>query len=37
MVTLPDGWTLRTRDRSRSAHHEQTLVVTAEGARLLTA
>jgi methionyl aminopeptidase len=36
-ITLRDGWTVRTRDRSRSAHHEQTLVVTGDGARLLTA
>lgn len=36
-VTLKDGWTIRTRDRSRSAHHEHTVVVTATGARLLTA
>jgi methionyl aminopeptidase len=36
-VTLKDGWTVRTRDRSRSAHHEHTLVVTQDGVRLLTA
>jgi methionyl aminopeptidase len=36
-VTLKDGWTVRTRDRSASAHYEQTVVVTADGARLLTA
>jgi methionyl aminopeptidase len=36
-VTLDDGWTIRTRDRSRSAHYEHTVVVTASGARLLTA
>jgi methionyl aminopeptidase len=36
-ITLKDGWTVRTRDRSRSAHYEQTLVVTKDGARLLTA
>lgn len=36
-ITLKDGWTVRTRDRSRSAHHEHTLVVTREGARILTA
>lgn len=36
-VTLKDGWTVRTRDRSRSAHYEQTLVVTRDGTRLLTA
>jgi methionyl aminopeptidase len=36
-VTLKDGWTVRTRDRSLAAHHEHTVVVTSEGARLLTA
>jgi methionyl aminopeptidase len=36
-ITLPDGWTVRTRDRSRSAHHEHTILVTGNGARLLTA
>lgn len=36
-VTLKDGWTIRTRDRSLSAHYENTVVVTREGARLLTA
>ena len=36
-VTMKDGWTVRTRDRSRSAHYENTLVVTRDGARLLTA
>jgi methionyl aminopeptidase len=36
-VTLKDGWTIRTRDRSRAAHYEHTLVVTKDGARLLTA
>jgi methionyl aminopeptidase len=36
-VTLKDGWTVRTRDRSLAAHHEHTIVVTANGARLLTA
>ena len=36
-VTLKDGWTVRTRDRSRSAHYEQTILLTRDGARLLTA
>lgn len=36
-ITLKDGWTVRTRDRSRSAHYEQTVLVTLDGARLLTA
>jgi methionyl aminopeptidase len=37
MVTMRDGWTIRTRDRSLSAHFEHTVVVTSDGARLLTA
>ncbi len=36
-VTLRDGWTIRTRDHSLAAHHEHTVVVTAGGARILTA
>jgi methionyl aminopeptidase len=36
-VTLGDGWTVRTRDRSRAAHYEHTVFVTGDGARLLTA
>jgi len=32
-----DGWTVRTRDHSRSAHEEHTVVVGAEGAQVLTA
>lgn len=36
-VTLRDGWTIRTRDGSLAAHHEHTLMVTAVGARILTA
>jgi methionyl aminopeptidase len=36
-VTLKDGWTVRTRDRSLSAHYEHTVIVTRDGARLLTA
>jgi methionyl aminopeptidase len=36
-ITLKDGWTIRTKDRSRSAHYEHTVVVTHKGARLLTA
>jgi methionyl aminopeptidase len=35
-VTLKDGWTIRTRDRSLAAHHEHTVVVTSNGARILT-
>lgn len=36
-TTLKDGWTIRTRDRSRAAHYEHTVLVTRDGARLLTA
>lgn len=36
-VTLKDGWTVRTRDRSLSAHYEHTLLMLRDGARLLTA
>jgi methionyl aminopeptidase len=36
-VILKDGWTVRTRDRSRSAHYEHTVLMTDDGARLLTA
>jgi methionyl aminopeptidase len=31
-----DGWTVRTRDRARSAHAEHTVAVGAEGAEVLT-
>ena len=37
MITMRDGWTIRTRDRSLSAHFEHTVFVTASGAQLLTA
>lgn len=33
----PDGWTWRTRDGSRAAHFEHTVVVTEGGAEVLTA
>ena len=33
---LPDGWTIVTRDRSLSAQWEHTLLVTADGAEILT-
>ena len=32
-----DGWKMRTRDGSRSAHFEHTVAVTADGCRVLTA
>lgn len=31
-----DGWTVRTRDGSRSAHFEHTILITAKGAEVLT-
>lgn len=34
---LEDGWTVVTADRSRSAHFEHTVAVTADGPRVLTA
>ena len=36
-VTEDDGWTIRTADRSRSAHYEHTLVITRGEPILLTA
>jgi methionyl aminopeptidase len=33
----PDGWTVRTRDRSRAAHHEHTIVITRGEPVVLTA
>jgi methionyl aminopeptidase len=35
-VTLKDGWTVRTRDQSLAAQYEHTVIVTSDGARLLT-
>ena len=35
--TWPDGWTAVTKDGSRSAQYEHTMVVTADGVELLTA
>jgi methionyl aminopeptidase len=32
----PDGWTIRTKDKSLSAHFEHTVAVTAKGCRILT-
>ncbi len=33
---LPDGWTVVTRDRKRSAHFEHVVAITAEGNRILS-
>ncbi|MGW0586029.1 hypothetical protein ACWD25_61630, partial [Streptomyces sp. NPDC002920] len=32
----PDGWTLKTNDRSRAAHAEHTVAITEAGPRILT-
>jgi methionyl aminopeptidase len=34
--TLPDGWTIVTKDGSRSAHYEHTVAVTSDGVMVLT-
>ncbi len=34
--TLPDGWTVVTRDGSLAAHFEHTIAITADGPRVLT-
>ena len=34
--TLPDGWTVLTRDGSLSAHFEHTIVITPDGPQILT-
>jgi len=36
VVVDPDGWTIRTRDGSLSAHFEDTVLVTDDGAEILT-
>ncbi|MCA9323723.1 type I methionyl aminopeptidase [Candidatus Saccharibacteria bacterium] len=36
VVVDPDGWTIRTRDGSLSAHFEDTILVTCNGAEILT-
>ncbi|MBX6350132.1 MAG: type I methionyl aminopeptidase [Clostridia bacterium] len=35
-VTDPDGWTVRTKDGSLSAHFEHTVAITADGPEILT-
>jgi methionyl aminopeptidase len=32
----PDGWTIKTADGSRSAHFEDTVLITRDGAEILT-
>ena len=36
-VTDDNGWTIRTRDGSLSAHHEHTIVITKQAPLILTA
>lgn len=36
IITDEDGWTVRTKDGSRAAHFEDTIVVTKDGAEILT-
>jgi len=36
VITLDDGWTVKTADGQPSAHYEHTIAVTADGADLLT-
>jgi methionyl aminopeptidase len=36
VVVEPDGWTIRTKDGSRSAHFEHTVAVGAEGPEILS-
>ena len=36
VVVDPDGWTIRTRDGSKSAHFEETLLITEDGVEILT-
>lgn len=37
IYTDPDGWTLRSQDKSRGAHSEHTVALTSEGPLILTA
>ena len=36
VLVMEDGWTIRTRDASMSAHFEHTVAITADGPRILT-
>jgi methionyl aminopeptidase len=36
VVLAPDGWTYRTKDGSRSAHFEHTILIEKDGARIIT-
>lgn len=37
VILAPDGYTYRTKDGSRSAHFEHTILIEADGARIITA
>ena len=36
VYVLPDGWTVKTKDTSLSAHYENTVVLTSEGVLMTT-
>lgn len=36
VITMPDGWTVRTKDGSLSAHYEHTVALTQNGPEILT-
>lgn len=36
LALAPDGWTLRTKDGSRASHHEHTILIQKDGARVIT-
>ena len=36
VYVLPDGWTVKTADKSLSAHYENTVVLTSEGVVITT-
>ena len=36
VVVAPDGYTYRTKDGSRSAHFEHTILIEKDGARIIT-
>jgi methionyl aminopeptidase len=33
---LPDGWTVKTKDKSLSAHYENSIAITGDGVLVLT-
>ena len=36
VIEMPDGWTVKTQDKSLSAHYENTVVLTSEGVIITT-